>query len=77
VGFLQDRQQRAKLQVEAEKGSDLLRFLGVDYQPPTLGIDVISQDGMASNPFALAPGGRHLVAGAFGDDLAFKLGERQ
>jgi hypothetical protein len=32
---------------------------------------------MAADPLAFPPGGRHFVAGAFGDDLALELGERQ
>jgi hypothetical protein len=41
------------------------------------GVEVEAEQGRAPGPLALAPGGGHLVAGAFGDDLALELGEGQ
>ena len=75
--LLQYREQGAKFQVKTEDGSDLLRLLRIDEDPTALRIDVVAQDRMAADPLALPARGRHLVAGALGDDLPLELGEGQ
>src|SRR5262249_33940067 len=75
--FLHHGQKRLMLQVQGKNGTHTCRLFLVDEQASAAGIEVIAEYGCASGPLALATGGGHLVAGAFGDDLAFELGEGQ
>ena len=64
------------LQVQGKDGPHALAFV-VDVQSSAEGIEVVAQHGCATGPFAFATRGGHLVARAFGDDLALELGEGQ
>jgi hypothetical protein len=75
--FLHYRQQRLMLQVQSKEGTHPLGFFLIDVQSSAAGIEVIAEHGHAAEPLALATGGGHLVAGAFGDDFALELGEGQ
>src|SRR5437763_16787463 len=60
-----------------EDGTHLVRFGFAYDQPPSFGCDIVAKDWNATDPLALAPGGRQLIARSLADDLAFKLGKRE
>src|SRR5579864_5478364 len=69
--------ERTMALVKPEDLANSLRFLLIDDQAPASRVDVVAQDRCPSHPFAFAPGGRHLVARPFADDLPLELCERQ
>jgi hypothetical protein len=63
------------LEEEGKDGTHADGFGLVDPELGALGIDVVTQQWQAADPFAVAAGGGNLIAGPFGNELAFELGK--
>src|ERR1035437_9214339 len=74
------RQRENRRTILLEQSEDLPHSIGLRFiyqKSSARRVDVIAQDGISSDPFSLAAGSGHLVAGSFADQFPFKLRKRE
>jgi len=76
IEFIDHRQEAATFKVESENGFDLFGLGFIDDELTSCFRDAVTQHRPSASVLATLAGHGDFVAGAFGNHLAFKLGER-